>query len=125
MALVANATKLSLNSTKVPSGATDPGGTNLSGSQPTYSNLVLTVAKATVEDATASTTFDNIRTDVTIGIEKQVADLLANDMDDTVNTINYNIDWKNIEGNMEFPREFYTNVAAQYICTIDVYTVIS
>lgn len=125
MALVANATKISLNSSKVPSGATDPGGSNLSSAQPKYENLALTVAKATVENATKSTTFDNIRTDATIGIEKQVADLLGADMDDTANTITYNIDWKNIESNMEFSREFYTDTAAQYICTVDVYVVIS
>lgn len=124
MALVANATKISLNSSKVPSGATDPGGSNLSSSQPTYENLALNVAKATVENATKSTTFDNIRTDATIGIEKQVADLLTNDMDVT-NTVNYNIDWKNIESNLEFSKEFYTDTATQYICTVDVYVVVS
>lgn len=125
MALVANATKISLNSTKVPPGATDPGGSNLSGGKLQYGNLALNVAKATVEDATKATTFDNIRTDATIGIEKQVADLLANDMDDTANTINYNIDWKNISSNFEFLREFYTDTATQYICLVDVYVVVS
>lgn len=125
MALAAQATKISLNKTKLPTGYTDPGGSNLSNATPNYKDLVLTVAKATVENANKATTFDNIRTDATIGIEKQVADLLANDFDDTANTITYNIDWKNIESNMEFAREFYTNVAAQYICTVDVYVVVS
>ncbi|MCK5613614.1 hypothetical protein KAR91_67720, partial [Candidatus Pacearchaeota archaeon] len=93
MALAAQATKISLDSTKKPSGFTDPGGTNLSSSAPTYSDLSLSILKSTVEDATKATTFDNIRTDGTIGIEKQVADLLTNDMDIT-QTITYNIDWK-------------------------------
>lgn len=125
MALVAQATKISLNNTKVPSGITDPGGTNLSSSQPTYQNYPLNVPKATVENAAAATTFDNIRTDAAVGIEKQIADILANDFDDTANTVTYNIDWKNIETNLEFSREFYTNVATQYICTVDVYVVVS
>lgn len=125
MALVANATKISLNSSKIPSGYTDPAGSNLTTPQPTYTNLALTVTKATVEDATKSTTFDNIRTNATIGIEKQIADKLTADFDILANTVTYNIDWKNIAGNMEFPSEFYSNVAAQYIATVDVYVVVS
>jgi hypothetical protein len=125
MALAAQATKLSLNSTKIPAGATDPGGSNLAGSQPTYANLALTVTKSVVENATAGTTFDNIRTDATIGIEKQIADKLTAEIENAINTVTYNIDWKNVESNMEFSREFYTDTAAQYICTVDVYVVIT
>lgn len=120
MALVKNATKISLDATKKPSGFTDPGGSNLSSSQPTYENLSLSIAKTTVEDASKSTTFDSILDDVAIGIEKQVADILTNDMDVT-QTITYNIDWKNIRNNQIFPEEFYSNVAAVYIATVDVY----
>lgn len=124
MALVANATKLSMDATKRPSGYVDPGGSNLASSQPTYQNLSLSIAKATVENATKATTFLNIRTDATIGIEKQIADLLTNDMDIT-QTITYNIDWKNITNNQIFPSEFYSDVAAVYIATVDVYIVVT
>lgn len=120
MALVATATKISINSGKIPSGYTDPGGSNLSSSQPTYQNLVLSVTKSVVEDATKATTFDQIRTDATIGIEKQVADLLTNN-EDITNTVTYNIDWKDIRNNQVFPEEFYSDTAAVYKCTVDVY----
>ena len=125
MALAAQATKISLDATKIPSGFTDPGGSNLSSSQPSYENLSLSIAKATVEDATKATTFDQIRDDVAIGIEKQVADILTNDMDVAVATITYNIDWKDIRNNQIFPEEFYSDVAAVYIATVDVYINVS
>lgn len=125
MALVANATKISLDSTKKPEGFTDPGGSNLSSSQPTYSNLSLSVLKATVENATKATTFDNISTDAVIGIEKQILDLLTANIENTIQTVTYNIDWKNVKNNQGFPDEFYSDVANSYICTVDVYVVIS
>ena len=124
MALVQNATKISLDSTKKPAGFTDPGGSNLASLQPTYQNLSLSIAKTTVEDAAKATTFDNIRTDAVVGIEKQIADILTNDMDIT-QTITYNIDWKNINNNQIFPSEFYSNVAPVYIATVDVFIVVS
>lgn len=124
MALVANATKISINSGKIPTGYTNPGGANLASPQPAYRNLVLSVLKGTVENATKATTFDNIRTDVTIGIEKQIADLLTNDMDVT-QTITYNIDWKDIRNNQVFSEEFYSDTASVYKCTVDVYINVS
>jgi hypothetical protein len=125
MALSAQSTKISINSSKLPSGYTDPGGTNLSDAQPKYENLALSVLKATVENATKSTTFDNIRTDATIGIEKQIADKLGAEMDDAANTVTYNIDWKDIRNNQTFATEFYTDTAEAYICIVDVYIVIT
>lgn len=125
MALAAQSTKISLDSTKTPSGFTDPGGSNLSNSSPTYLNLSLSVLKSTVENATKATTFDNIRDDVTIGIEKQVADLLTANIENVIQTVTYNIDWKDISLNQKFSSEFYSNVAASYICTVDVYINIS
>ena len=125
MALVANATKISLNSTKTPSGFTDPGGANLSSSQPTYSNVSISVAKSVVENATKSTTFDKIRTDAAVGFEKVILDLLTANFETTIQTVTYNIDWKEIRNNQIFPEEFYSDTAAAYIATVDVYVVIS
>ncbi len=125
MALAAQATKISLDATKKPTGYTDTGGTNLSNSSPTYSNLSISIAKATVEDATAATTFDQIRNDVAVGIEKQVADLLTNDMDVAIATITYNIDWIDIRNNEIFPEDFYNDTAVSYVATVDVYINVS
>ena len=125
MALVATNTKISVNSTKKPTGFTDPGGVNLSSSQPTYSNLALSITKSIVEDAVKATTFDQIRTDIAIGIEKQVADRLAADDLGTVATATYNIDWKDIRNNQIFPEDFYNDSVAVYIATVDVYVLIT
>jgi len=125
MALVAQSTKISVPTSQRPSGYTDSGGTNLSGSQPKYEGLVLTILKATVENATEATTFNNIRTNATIGIEKQIADKLGLEMDDAANTITYNIDWKAIRNNQGVSQEFFTNVAASYYAIVDVYINIS
>ena len=124
MALSAQATKLSMHATKRPTGYTDPGGSNLSSSQPTYENLELSITKSVVENASKATTFDNIRTDAAVGIEKQIADLLTNDMDVT-QTITYNIDWKDIRNNFTFPEDFYGNAVAVYYAIVDVYINVS
>ena len=124
MALSAQSTKLSMHSTKRPTGYTDPGGSNLSSSQPTYENLELSVTKSVVENASKATTFDNIRTDAAVGIEKQVADLLTNDMDVT-QTITYNIDWKDVKTNFTFAEDFYGNAVSVYKCIVDVYINVS
>lgn len=121
MALSAQATKISIDASKKPAGFTDPGGTNLSSTQPKYSNLSLSVLKATVENATKATTFDQIRTNGTIGLEKQVLDKLALEMDDAANTVTYNIDWKEVRNNQINTEEFYSNVANSFICIVDVY----
>jgi hypothetical protein len=125
MALAAQSTKISLDATKLPSGYTDPGGANLSSSEPTYTNLAISVTKSVVEDPTKATTFDAIRQDAAVGIEKQIADLLTNDMDVAVATITYNIDWKDIRNNQIFTEDFYNDTAPVYICTVDVYINVS
>lgn len=125
MALVANPTKISIDSSKLPTGYTNPGGENLSGSQPSYSNLRINVDKATVENAVKATTFDNIRTDAVVGVEAQVATILAGDDIGTVATANYNIDMKEIRNNQPIVEEFYTDTTVDYVVTVDVYVVIS
>lgn len=124
MALAAQTTKISVNTNKKPSGFTDPGGANLTSTQPAYTNLVLSVTKSVVEDASKATTFDQIRTDAAVGIEKQVADVLTNDMDVTA-TITYNIDWKDVSNNFTFSEDFYGNAVAVYYATVDVYINVS
>jgi len=122
MALDAQLTKISVHASKKPSGFTDPGGSNLTASSPTYQDLALSVAKSVVALSTVkATTFDKIRTDVAVGIEKQIADKLAAEFDDTANTITYNIDWKDVNLNQSIASGFYTNAAAAYVCIVDVY----
>jgi len=121
MALVKQATKISIDSSQIPSGYTNPGGTNLASSQPTYLNKSFSIIKSTVDDSVKATTFDQILSDVTIGIEKQVADMLTADDIGTTATVNYNIDWKKIGNNQAISADFYNNTAVSYVAVVDVY----
>ena len=125
MAFSPQLTKISVNASKIPSGITDPGGANLASSQPTYQNLRLSILRATVQNASKATTFNQIRTDAAIGIEKQIADKLAAEMDDTTLTITYNIDWKDIQNNRTFNADFYGTGVEVYYAIVDVYVNIS
>jgi len=125
MAFDPQLTKISVHASKRPTGITDPGGANLSSSQPTYQNLKLSILRATVENASKATTFDQIRTNATIGIEKQIVDKLAAEMDASVNTVTYNIDWKDILTNRTFPEDFYGVGVEVYYAIVDVYVNIS
>jgi hypothetical protein len=125
MAFVVNATKISVNASKVPSGITDPGGANLASSQPTYKDLRLSILRSTVQNASKAITFNQIRTDSAIGIEKQIADKLAAQMDDTTLTITYNIDWKDIQNNRTFNADFYGTGVEVYYAIVDVYVNVS
>lgn len=125
MAFDPQLTKISVNATKRPTGYTDPGGANLASSQPTYSNLKLSILRSTVQNASKATTFNNIRTDAAIGIEKQIADKLAAEMDASALTIAYNIDWKDILNNREISTDFYGNAVEVYYAIVDVYVNVS
>ena len=125
MAFDPQLTKISVNATKRPAGYIDPGGAHLASSQPTYQNLKLSILRSTVQNASKATTFNNIRTDAAIGIEKQIADKLAAEMDATTLTITYNIDWKDISNNREFATDFYGTAVEVYYAIVDVYVNIS
>ena len=125
MAFDPQLTKISVNATKRPAGYIDSGGANLASSQPTYQNLKLSILRSTVQNASKATTFNNIRTDAAIGIEKQIADKLAAEMDATTLTIAYNIDWKDILNNREISTDFYGNAVEVYYAIVDVYVNIS
>jgi hypothetical protein len=125
MAFAPQLTKISVNASKRPTGITDPGGANLASSQPTYQNLKLSILRSTVQNASKALTFDHIRTDAAIGIEKQIVDKLASEIDASVNTVTYNIDWKDILNNRTFNADFYGTGVEVYYAIVDVYVNIS
>lgn len=80
MAITNNGTSNELTANEKPSGYTDPVVTKFATDPGVYvSTLNLTVLKATVENATASTTMTNIFDDAAIGLDKQIDDILAAD----------------------------------------------
>lgn len=117
MALTNNGTKVSLNSSKYPTGYTLPAVVNLSNSQPTYQNFEISVTKSGVENANKVTTMSAIVAAITAAVTAK----LEAELDDAAKTIVCNADLKNIRLNQIFSEEFYSNVAAAYICTIDIY----
>lgn len=78
MAITNNGTQNSLPSAKLPTGYTVPTVTTFTDWE--YKRtLSLSVLKATVENATVATTMTNIFDDATIGLDKQVIDIIAAD----------------------------------------------
>jgi|TARA_R100000501_G_C2619610_1_gene112933 hypothetical protein len=78
MAITNNGVVNSLPASQIPSGYTRPTVTTFTDWQ--YKRtLTLTVLKATVENATRATTMTNIIENGTIGLEKQIVDIVAED----------------------------------------------
>jgi hypothetical protein len=78
MAITNNGVVNSLPASQLPSGYTRPTVTTFTDWQ--YKRtLTLTVLKATVENSTRSTTMTNIIENGTIGLEKQIIDIIAAD----------------------------------------------
>jgi len=78
MSIVNNGTVNSIDIKQIPSGYTRPTVT-LIADYHYKRTITLTVLKSTVENATASTTMTNIIDDATIGITKQITDIMAAD----------------------------------------------
>jgi len=79
MAIVNNGTKVNLGAGQIPSGYTLPVVTDFTDHE--YKReLTLDVLKATVQNADKAITLDNILTDVVIGVNKQVTDILTADL---------------------------------------------
>ena len=78
MAVVFNGTTNELGANQLPSGYTKPVVSKITGEE-YVSTVELSILKATVENATQSTTMTNIFDDATIGIDKQINDNLDAD----------------------------------------------
>lgn len=124
MAHTHNGTVVQLAEERLPSGYTKPSTTTVSGDNLyVRTDVVLSVTKATVENSTKATTFTNIIDNATVGIDKQVEDLIANDFDVSGNTVTSHAVLKNISLNTDTSpsTEAYTDTAAAYQCTVDYY----
>ena len=122
MAIVNNGTKNSLTSNELPSGYTRPTVTEIADYQ--YSrSLSISVLKATVETATGAATMAAIIANATVGITKQVTDILAADYlaSATVTAyadlvgLTHNISANNGAG------DYLKNTAVSYVCTVNLY----
>ena len=120
MAIVHNGTKVSLADSQLPTGYTLPTVTEVD--EDYVSDLTLNVFKSTVENATDATTLTNIINDATIGIDKQIEDILAADFLASA-TVTSHADLIGIANNIApvGTSDFYDNTAVSYVCTVKLY----
>lgn len=121
MAITNNGTKVSLSTNFLPSGYTAPSTTTFTDYE-YVRNITLSVTKATVENATKATTLTNIVDDVTVGIDKQITDILAADYLATATVTAFTELYK-IGSNIEAGTgsDFYNNTAVSYTCYVRLY----
>ena len=122
MAITNNGTQNRLSTTRLPSGYTAPTVTTFSDSE-YVSTLNLTVLKATVESATASTTMTNIIGNATVGITKQIDDILDADYIST-QTVTAYADMLTLGTNFDdkgATDDYLKNTASSYTCRVKLY----
>ena len=121
MAITNNGTKVSVPTDKLPSGYTLPTVTTFSDYE-YYRTATLTVDRATVYSATKTTTMANILANASIGLTKQVTDLVTADFDAT-NTVTIYSDLYDIDTNLKVSQtgDFYGNNDDDFVCYVRIY----
>ena len=122
MAITNNGATNALPDSQIPTGYTRPTVTTFADWQ-YQRKLTLSVLKATVENATPATTMTNIRENGTVGINKQIIDIVAADYvaSETVTTFAV---WNKLTNNYadtSSSGDFLTDTAASYTCTVTLY----
>jgi hypothetical protein len=111
-----------LPASKKPSGYVDPIVATFTDWQYRYV-LTLNVLKATVENGTAATTLANIIANATVGINKQIVDIVAADFLATATVTTY-AELYDLNTNY-FPQEvdnvYLTSTAPSYVCKVILY----
>lgn len=121
MAITNNGTKVTIQSDKLPVGYTLPTVTTFTDHE-YIRTATLTVDRATVYSATKTTTMANILANATIGVTKQVTDLVTADFDAT-NTITIFADIYDIDTNLKVSQtgDFYGNGDDDFVCYVKIY----
>ena len=122
MAIVNNGTVNSIDGKQLPSGYTRPTVT-LINDYHYKRTITLTVLKSTVENATASTTMTNIISNATIGITKQITDIMALDFLGTA-TVTCYADMRSLTTNLKNTTgtdDWLTDAAVSYSAVVDLY----
>ena len=121
MAITNNGTKVTIQSDKLPVGYTLPTVTTFTDHE-YVRTAVLNVDRATVYSATKTTTMANILANVSIGVTKQVTDLVTADFDAT-KTITIYSDMYDIDTNLKVSQtgDFYSNADDKFVCYVKIY----
>ena len=122
MAITNNGTVNSLTTNEKPAGYSDPVVTTFDDSE--YINdVTLSVLKATVENATATTTMANIIANATIGLTKQCLDIVTADFIAASTVVMY-ADWTGLSHNLAAINgagTYLKATAMSYTCTVRIY----
>ena len=122
MAIVNNGTANKLSTNNLPSVYTPP--TVVEFTDYEYiKEMVLSVDKVTVHNISPATTMANIISNATIGITKQMLDIVTSDFD-PAKTVTFWTDWTNISNNFSQVNgkgAYLTNASAVYQCTVKAY----
>lgn len=116
--------KNTTSASKLPSGYSRPTITEVTGDDLAVTQLTLTVLKATVENSDPAVTMANIINDVTIGVQKQLQDIIAGDYLATA-TVTSHADLKDVI-NSNVPSNdasstWLTDAVINYVCTVELF----
>jgi len=122
MALTHNGTVVQLPTSRVPSGYTLPIVSTFTDWEYESNVRTLSVLKSTVEDSDRETTLANIIGNATIGIDKQVEDLISSEFDTSATVESYAV-LTMIDSNQAASGEndFFTDTAMSYNCIVKFY----
>lgn len=120
MALVYNGTSVEVVEDLLPNGYVKPVVVKFTDLE--YDEMiVLEIDKATVDNATQTTTMDNIIADAAIGVDKQMNDILVNDFHTAGVTVTAYAEILKIDTNMNKKGVLYTDGAPAYKITVKYY----
>jgi len=117
MALTNNGTAVYLTDSYLPSGYTKPTVTKFVDPEYVSRDIVVTIAKSGVENATAATTFANLVTAITAAVSA----IITADYNVTGLTVTAFANLKIVTTNNELQGVLYTNGALNYLCTVDIF----
>lgn len=122
MPLTNAGTLVKLPTSRIPTDYTLPTVSSFTDWEYESSERTLTVLKATVQDSDKATTLANILANATIGINKQVTDLVTAEFDTTADVTCYAV-LTGIDSNVaaSASNDFYTDTAMSYLCTVKFY----
>ena len=123
MAITNNGVKNSLKTALIPTGYTRPTVTTFTDWE--YKRtLSLSVLKATVENSDPAVTMANIISDATIGLAKQIIDIVAADYLATATVTTY-ADWVSLTTNLSDKSSgdgtWLKDTAESYVCIVNLY----
>lgn len=117
MALTNNGTAVYLDASYLPAGYTKPTVTKFSDAEYISRDIVVTIAKSGVENATAATTFAALVAAVTAAVSA----VITADFDVAGLTVTAFANLRIVDTNNDMAGVLYTDGALNYLCTVDMF----